>query len=492
MSTEETSKQAEEQGVLAGWRERLRELGKEAFQNEEMRRLGFWPPPLGTPEKVKQAEAELNRLDREMAPLRNELRRLEADIARAADVQSALAEIRQKRIERVRARRAQKKEQRAQQRAAKAVQDKARRTANPPFLGHGVSGGLNYEGSDPQRLAALGLPILHNASDIAAAMGIPPQQLSWLCYHRGAALIDHYHRFTIPKKNGGQRVISAPKTRLRRAQKWLLQNVLTPLPVHEAAMAFRPGVSILDNARQHGGKPLVMRVDLKDFFPSITFKRVKKMFLGVGYNEGVATLFALLATEAPRTVLTLDGQTRQVAVGERCLPQGACTSPAITNILCRRLDNRLTGAARHYGFTYTRYADDLVFSSSDVQAKAPAMLMLARRIIEDEGFRVNDEKTLVMRPQRRQTVTGIVVNAQGESPADGIGPRLSRHDIRRFRTFLHHYEHQGREAMTERLGQDALAYAGGYLSFIHMVNPQQAAKLQAAHPWLQRWQHPEA
>lgn len=487
MSSAEEDKQ--EGAATQDWRERLKELGKDAFQLLEMRRLGFWPLPEGTSEKAATAEAELKRLEAEMAPLRQELKQLDAEISKARDVQGALDRIRQARIERVRAERARKKEQRAQERIVRAGQDKERRMVAPPFLGHGVSSGLSFEGGDAGKLAALGLPVFNTAADVAAAMDIPAAQLSWLCYHRGAAFIDHYHRFTIPKKRGGTRAISSPKSRLRHAQSWLLETILKPLPVHEAAMAFLPGRSILDNARPHAGRPLVMRLDLKDFYPSIGFRRVKKLFLRCGYSEGIATIFALLATEPPRLELTLDGQKRHVAVGDRTLPQGACTSPAITNILCRRLDQRLSGAARSYDFVYTRYADDLVFSSTSKEAPFVEMLSLAQLIIEDEGFRVNEEKTMVMRPHCRQSVTGVVVNEQSSF---GLGPRVSRQDLRRFRAFLHHYEQQGREAMTERLGRDALAYAGGYLSYIHMVNPQQAARIQSAHPWLQRWQKPEA
>jgi hypothetical protein len=141
------------------------------------------------------------------------------------------------------------------------------------------------------------------------------------------------------------------------------RNVLSKVLVHEAAMAFRPGKNIAHNAQIHAGANVVLRIDFKDFFPSITFKRVKWMFESLGFNEAISSLFALISTEAPRVALTLDGEKHHVAVTQRFLPQGACTSPAITNILCRVLDKRLSGAAGKLGFVYTRYADDLVFSS---------------------------------------------------------------------------------------------------------------------------------
>lgn len=390
-----------------------------------------------------------------------------------------IAEIRKRRIERVRAEREVKRAERARRVEEHRRQDAEWRRLTLPYLGRGVSGGLTYTGGDFTRLESLGLPVIETAADLAAAMDITVEELAWLTYHRGAARTDHYHRFTIPKRHGGVRVISSPKRNLRAAQRWILELVLAEQEIHPAAMAFRPQRSIVDNAKAHAGHALVVRVDLKDFFPSITFLRVKGLFESFGYNEGIATLLALLSTEPPRVAVTVDGQRRFVSLGDRQLPQGACTSPAITNLLCRKLDRRLAGAAAAFGYTYTRYADDLVFSHPKAEASTGAMLTLARSILTDEGFTVNEEKTAVMRPQHRQVVTGLVVNGE---PA-----RVSRQDLRRFRAFLHHCETEGFEAMSQRLGRDAKAYASGYLSFIHMVNPEQEQAIRARHPWLTPW-----
>ena len=348
-------------------------------------------------------------------------------------------------------------------------------------MGEGVSKGLVYDAGEPEKLAALGLPLLTSASDVAAAIGIEETELAWLTYHRAASSLDHYSRFAIPKKRGGTRVLSSPKRRLRVAQNWLLEHILAPLPVHEAAAAFRPGLSVVDNAARHTGRAVVARIDLKDFFPSVTLPRVRRLFREMGYSGGVATLFALLATEAPRAAVTLDGLPRFVAIGERSLPQGACTSPALTNLLCRRLDSRLAGAAEALGFRYSRYADDLVFSHTEASAPVGILLALARRIIADVGFTVNEEKTSVLRPQHRQVVTGIVVNET---------PHVSRPDLRRFRAVLHRCETMGVAEVSRQMGKDARAYASGYLAFLHMVAPEQAARLALKHPWVARWRLP--
>jgi retron-type reverse transcriptase len=466
-------------GPVPDWRARVRQIGKAAFIREEMERLGFWKPDAVRTEQAVAALAELRATQEELIALRAELAELDSAIADARDLPKMLAEIRRRRIERVRAAREERRQERARQQQQRRCEDQERRRRTPPFLGRGVSAGLRYEGGDPAGVAALGLPPLESAADVAAAIGIAPEELAWLTYHRGAAAVDHYHRFTIPKRTGGERVISSPKRRLRVAQRWLLDAILTRLEPHEAATAFRTGRSIVDNAALHAGRAVVVRVDLEAFFPSITFRRVKGLFESFGYSEGVATLLALLATEAPRVAATLDGERRFVAVGARQLPQGACTSPAITNLLCRKLDRRLSGAARVFGFAYSRYADDLVFSHSGPEAPVGSLLATLRRIITAEGFRVNEEKTAVMRPQHRQAVTGLVVNEV---------PRVSRRDLRRFRAFLHHCETEGIDTVSRRLGHSAHAYAAGYLSFLHMVSPEQEARIRRAHPWLERWQ----
>jgi retron-type reverse transcriptase len=459
--------------MTTGWRERMQRIGKMGFIREEMERLGFWPPNPQVAEQAAEAEKQLAVLYRELTKLQGDLADIQTQIKDAGDVEKLLQEIRKRRIERVRAERAVRKETCARETKERRERDREWRRASLPYLGHGVSQGLVYDGGDSEKLAKLGLPILTAASELAAAIGIDEPALAWLTYHRGASAIDHYARFAIPKKRGGQRVISSPKRRLRVAQSWLLKYVLEPLPVHEAAMAFRPGVSVADNAARHSGRAVVIRIDLKDFFPSVTLPRVRRLFRSFGFNCGIATLMALLATEAPRAAVTLDGVRKFVAVGERSLPQGACTSPAITNLLCRALDARLTGAAQSLGFVYTRYADDLVFSHEKLTAPTGMLLDLVRRIIADAGFAVNEDKTVVMRPQHRQVVTGVVVNET---------PHVSREDIRRFRALLHRCHTRGFPAVSKELGKDARAYASGYLAFLHMVSPEQAQRLRAKYP----------
>ncbi len=469
---------------MSDWRQQIKELGKQEFQRREMERLGFWPPPAPDSDKARELQSQLSALNSEMRaaadqsrPLRLRETQIEKELAEADNLEAQIAEIRRRRIERVRAARLEKRARRERETLEKRELDAQWRAQNLPFLGRGVSKRLNFsEASDAAKLKQNGLPILNNPADVAALLEITIPQLAWLCYHREAAPIDHYSRFTIPKRSGGLRAISAPRPHLKAAQTRILRSILENVPLHDAAMAFRPARNIADNALVHsyaqsGGPAVVLRVDLQDFFPSITFKRIAGVFAQLGYNGGVATLLALICTEPPRVAATLDGNTSHVALGARFVPQGAPTSPALTNILCRRLDARLTGMARGYGFVYTRYADDLVFSS----AQGDGAIQLQKgvlQILEDENLAVNPDKVNFARRGQRQSVTGLIVNG-------ARGPRPSRRDLRRLRAVMHDIETNGAQAVSEKMGQSALCWARGYLAFVHMCAPEIAAQLRA-------------
>ncbi len=313
-----------------------------------------------------------------------------------------------------------------------------------------------------ERAAENELPALDSPRQLADALGLTIPQLRWLAFHRDAATRLHYRRFTIPKRDGSERAIWAPMPRLKAAQRWILWNVVEKLPVHGAAHGFLPGRSILTNAAVHRDPDLVVKVDLKDFFPTITLPRVKGVFRKAGYREHVATLLALLCTESPREVVEHEGKTYYVALGPRSLPQGAPTSPALTNTLCLRLDRRLSGMARHQGWRYSRYADDLAFSRQADSAGPPGIGRLMgsiRRIVEAEGFAVHPSKTTVGRRGGRQAITGLLVN--GDRP-----PRVSRETKRRLRAAIHNLA-QGKAG--ER--SEPPATLAGRASFIGMSEP---------------------
>jgi len=322
-----------------------------------------------------------------------------------------------------------------------------------------------------ERAAENELPPLDTPQQLAEALGLTVAQLRWLAYHREAATRIHYYRFAIPKRNGSPRPIWAPLPKLKAAQHWVLRSIVEKLLVHGSAHGFLPARSIQSNAAVHSDARILVKLDIKEFFPTVTWPRVKGVFRKAGYREQIATLLALLCTEAPREIVRHAGQDFFIALGPRCLPQGAPTSPALTNALCLRLDQRLTGLARRLGWRYTRYADDLTFSLPAAHTGPPktgALLGLVRRIVEAEGFRINPDKTRVARAGARQKVTGLVVNGGG-------GPRVPREVRRRLRAAIHNLS-KGKPLKDG----ETTAHLAGLAAYIHMTDPTLGAKLLAA------------
>lgn len=458
------------------WRRRIEEVGERYFGEQERASLGFGG--VASAETASGEPADLAAYTEALDELSGIKREMKAGEARAAEL-SVVAGI----VKAVRDRRSRLlKDERERTRAARDVDGAEQQAAGteprgdgPTFLGSRVSGRLKFHGGDPEALAAKGLPVLSSFTDVADALELTPEILQWLTYERGADTTDHYTRFAIPKRGGGRRLISTPKPVMRAAQQWVRTNVLVPLPVSEYAAAFRPGKSIADNARLHSGKACVIRLDLRDFFGTVTFHRIRGFFESLGYNPGVASVLALICTDAPRSRVTLDGTTQMVIVGDRSLPQGACTSPDLANLITIGLDARIGGLARKFGYTYTRYADDLVLSTVNEEIFAAGVISAVSRVCRDEGFQVNQRKTRIMRVPNRQLVTGLLVN-------DGV--RLTRTDLRRVRAFLHRCETSGLENVSAEIGKDARAVAHGYFAYIFMITPGVAMKLLEKHPWI--------
>jgi retron-type reverse transcriptase len=435
--------------------ERLRGSSKQEVVLEEMQRLGFWPRSEGEPAVAEQ----LIRRERELS---DELSRLGQELYGIENREQALKSMRKERMAAARERREQTRQKLARQRHERALAWHARRRQELPYLGAGVSAGLNETAGDAAALARHGLPPLAAAGELAAAMGLSLAELRFLAWQREVSGVSHYRRFTMPKKRGGERLISAPMPRLKRAQYWVLDNILARMPLHEAAHGFRAGRSILSNAAPHVGRAVVINLDLKDFFPGIGWRRVRGVFRQLGYGEQIATVLALLCTEAPTGEVEIDGARWFVARGERALPQGAPTSPLLTNLLCRRLDARLSGCAAKLGFGYTRYADDLSFSADAAQGRDSAKLLWrVHRIIASEGFTPHPDKQEVMRAHRRQHVTGLVVNRKLS---------VDRATLRRFRAVLHQAEHQGVQGLHWQGNPNLLDALAGYANFVAMVD----------------------
>lgn len=312
---------------------------------------------------------------------------------------------------------------------------------------------------------------LQAASPTGNASWIDLVKLRWLAYHRDVDAGTHYKRWTVPKRDGSPRLISAPKPALKAVQRWIAKEVTEHLPVHGAAHGFLVGRSIATNAQVHAGASVLVKMDIKDFYPTVTWRRVKGLLRRAGLSEQIATLMALLCTESPRQEVATHGKTYYVATGPRSLPQGAPTSPSITNALCLRLDARLTGLATKLGARYTRYADDLAFSwHGDAPPEIGALIKATMAIVRAEGFSIHPKKTRVMRSGARQQLTGMVVNA---APEGRPLARVPRSRVRELRAAIKNRE-LGKPGKGETLEQ-----LKGLCAFVMMADRARGAELMA-------------
>ncbi len=370
------------------------------------------------------------------------------------------------------ARKAQKKAEAAERLQQRLADVRRRRAEDIVYLGPGVSGLLSDRRSHIEALQEKGLPVLSTPADVARALGLAVPELRWLCYHAEATPRPHYVYFEIPKRSGGKRLLAAPQPKLAAAQAWVLHSVLEKLATEPPAHGFVKGRSTVTCAAPHVGRDVVVNLDLSDFFPTIGFGRVRGVFRQLGYSPAVATVLALLCTESPRTPVLFEGKRNFVAVAPRALPQGACTSPALSNQISRKLDRRLAGMATKHGFAYTRYADDLTFSAAaGKREEVPMLLARVRHIVEEEGFAINPKKGRIQRSGKRQSVTGIVVNHK---------PSVPREEVRLLRSILHHAKTTGLEAQNREGLPYFESHLRGRIAYVHMVDPARAAPLLAA------------
>jgi RNA-directed DNA polymerase len=257
--------------------------------------------------------------------------------------------------------------------------------------------------------------------------------------HYYANLNNKYVNFEIPKKTGGKRTITAPDKFLKKVQRRI--NLLLTLffEPKSAAHGFLEDRSIVTNAKIHVGKKYLLNVDLKDFFPSIHFGRIKAVFqlpifgvhpkhLPLDGNNLEALFKFGLKPEFAQIISNF-------CCYESRLPQGAPTSPIITNIVSQRLDYKLVKLAKEYHCFYTRYADDISFSCDKNRFKEEFLNKLDE-VIKSEGFLINEKKSRIQKKAVRQEVTGITVNEKLNLP---------RSYVRKVRAALHNWEKQGYE-----------------------------------------------
>lgn len=329
----------------------------------------------------------------------------------------------------------------------------------------------------------LDIPQLATPGDLARWLDISPSDLDWLADARRqqqratAPVKQHYRYHFIPKRAGPPRLVEEPKPRTKAIQRRLLSEILGKVPRHDAAHGFAAKRSCVTGAAVHAGEDIVLALDLKDFFARTSLARIHGLFRALGYPYATARLLTgLISNTAPRALFdTLPQAERhswqaQSIFTQPHLPQGAPTSPALANLVAYRLDLRLAGLARVYDVNYTRYADDLTFSGGHgLSQRLPRFVMMAERIIRDEGYLPNAAKTRVMPAKDRQRVTGIVVNAH---------VNVARADYDRLKATLHNCARLGPQTQNRDSHPDFRAHLDGRISWVEQVNPARGQKLR--------------
>ena len=330
----------------------------------------------------------------------------------------------------------------------------------------------------PQMAPSLGaprlwkIPTITTLRELSTTLNLDLDDLGWLA-SRGTT--QHYNHRWLPKpKSGRFRLIESPKGLLKFAQRQILRRILAEIPPHDAACGFRTGCSVRDFVKCHTAKDIVIRIDLEDFFPSISATRILHLFLTAGYPEKIARTLTQLTTHAtPALDLTEHSLTwpERRRLRTPHLPQGAPSSPALANLAAFRLDCRLDGLANAVGADYTRYADDLLFSGgTDFARRVNGFVTTASSIIIEEGFHPNHRKTRVMRQSQKQHAAGLVLNDT---------PNIDRRDFDRLKAILTNCVRHGPESQNRQNHRDFAAHLSGRLAWIRYISPAKEAKLRA-------------
>jgi hypothetical protein len=266
---------------------------------------------------------------------------------------------------------------------------------------------------------------------------------------------------------------------LKELQRTILAGILEQIPLHPAAHGFRKAHSIKTFAGPHARRPVVLRMDLRDFFPTFTYARIQALFRTAGYPESVANLLAGICTSAtPRdTWRDLDWDVDRTQLCEtrglysqRHLPQGVPASPALANLCAFRIDCRLSGLALAAGAAYTRYADDLAFSGGEAFDRCVERFSIhVAAILLEEGFHVNHHKTRIMRQGVRQRLAGLVVNQR---------LNVQRSEFDRLKATLTNCVRLGPESQNRDAHPNFRSHLEGRVAFVEMINSARGKRLR--------------
>lgn len=229
-------------------------------------------------------------------------------------------------------------------------------------------------------------PVIFDWYHLCYVLNRNPEMLGRIVY----STKKFYRTFAIPKKRGGKRDISTPYPSLAVIQTWIKENILDKIETHNNCYSYVKGRSILDNANVHVSNKCHYKLDLENFFSNIKINRIISIFTYCGYSYKVSYYLA--------RICTLD----------ESLPQGAITSPQLSNIVCKRLDARISRFAKNKLLSYTRYADDITLSGASLKDSSRRFI---KHIIRSEGFIINKKKEILLTDNNKKIITGISIGS---------------------------------------------------------------------------------
>ena len=285
------------------------------------------------------------------------------------------------------------------------------------------------------------LPIISSPKHFSLLVGLEHQYICNMAY----ASDRFYRHFSIPKSNGQARNIDEPLPDLKFVQSWILHNILEKCAVSDYAKAYLKGRTLKHNARFHRAQKIVVTMDIKNFFPSISVKDITEIFENMGYFHDLSCFLAHLCCY------------------NNVLPQGAPTSPYLSNLRMITLDDKISEYTYEKSIRYTRYADDLTFSGD---FNPHFLISNISKFVYNEGFCINPQKTRIARSNTRQEVTGIIVNSHMQ---------LSKEKRKLIRQQVYYIRKFGLESHLERIGENRANYLNhllGQINFALFVNPK--------------------
>lgn len=332
------------------------------------------------------------------------------------------------------------------------------------------------------------LPVIFSLEHLAIQIGIQSYYLRNLIGDGKRDIIyeyehkyQRYNYFKLKKRDGKFREIMSPAKDIKYIQKWILVNILSKYVLADSCKGFRKGISIKDNAKVHENSEVILKVDLLKFYDTITEKRVYSVFKSLGYVSNLAYSFAKITTAKHRESYWKDFDENSKEILNELvdnkppiLPQGAPTSPAISNILATKMDYRFEALSRKLNFSYSRYADDLTFSIKN-GGKLPS-LKLITTIISDEGFFINSKKTKYMKKGCKQYVTGLTTTN---------GTNVSKEYRKTITEHIYYCRKYGVNSHLERRKEEFPKYNNikfhnwlyGHMCFIKSINEKASKKM---------------